>query len=361
MNKGQDKSCGGEEQTEPDPQQTVHGKNSTTDGLQKKKILYVRPIHGGTYHVINQGIENGLRSLGAEVHAASSHQDVSALAKLIQPDLVLVLLGDTLPVAQIQAIRSAGIRTAIWFTDDPYYTDVTTQFAPSYDYVITQEIGNVSYYRSLGCSQVHYLPLGVNTRIFHKRIDSQPPEAAADICFMGTAWNNRLALFDELAPFLASKQTVIVGYGWQKLKHYALLAPCIRPVVLSPEDSAELMRGSKIVINHHRSYDDSTYFDRNTRKLPARSINPRTFEIAACGAFQITDVREELPRYFTPGEDIETYSAPKELTEKLDYYLTHEDERSAIAERSYRKTIEYHNYEKRAEALMEIIFPSEQP
>jgi spore maturation protein CgeB len=173
---------------------------------------------------------------------------------------------------------------------------------------------------------------------------------------MGTAWNNRIALFDQLAPYLSNKNTLIVGPDWNRMQNYHLLSSKIRLEVLSPEDSALLINKSKIVINNHRPFNDTTVFSHNSRNFPAVSINPRTFEISACGAFQLTDVRQELNRDYEMGKDIETYTSPTELIEKIEYYLSHDAERSAIARSGHSKTLKNHTYQKRLLTLLKVVF-----
>ncbi|WCK56180.1 glycosyltransferase [Aneurinibacillus sp. Ricciae_BoGa-3] len=322
--------------------------------FSNKRVLYIPPMHGGTYKVISEGIIEGLRSLVKEVYTAQVDQNPLSYVAQLKPDLVLVLLGDTFHIDQVSAIRSMGIKTAVWFTDDPYYTDVTIQFAPHYDFVFTQELSCVSFYHAYGCFRVHYLPLAVNTRVFHYH--RQDHSFNTDVCFLGTAWNNRISLFDQIAPYLSTKKTLIVGPDWHRLQNYHLLSDKIRLEVLSPEQSAHLINTSKIVINNHRAYDDDTLFSKNSRKLLAYSINPRTFEISACGAFQLTDVRQELPSCYLPRKELETYSSPSELIEKIDYYLRHEKERNAIALRGLNRTLNEHTYSKRLKELLTRVF-----
>ncbi|MDQ0874568.1 spore maturation protein CgeB [Paenibacillus sp. V4I3] len=148
---------------------------------------------------------------------------------------------------------------------------------------------------------------------------------------MGTEWHNRIAFFDQIAHELNRYQTLIVGQGWESIVHSKLLSDKIRLEVFSPEQSARCLNASKIAINNHRAFDDVTLFNKNSRRLPTHSINPRTFEIAACGTFQLTDVREELVRNYTVGKEIETYSSPADLIEKIRYYHIHEKGRNTIA------------------------------
>ena len=322
--------------------------------FKEKKVLYINPIHGGTYKVISQGIIEELKNLVGEVYSKQADQDVLNLVSEIKPHLVLVLLGDTFPIEQVNAIRAAGSKTAVWFTDDPYITDSTQNIARYYDYVFTQELSCVSFYQRMGCPQVHYLPLAVNTKIFHDRREKD--SSHIDICFMGTAWNNRILLFDQIASYLSRKNTLITGWYWERMSNYSLLSNKIRLEVLSPEESAYLINQSRIVINNHRSYDDQTLFSKNSNKLPTLSINPRTFEISACGAFQLSDVRQELHRFYKIGKEIETYSSPSELIEKMDYYLTHDEERNEIAQRGKIKTLKNHTYAKRLSTLLKVVF-----
>lgn len=325
-------------------------------GFWNKKVLYIYPGHEDTYIIINQGIIDGLGELVSEVYTAKAEQDAVNLAAVIMPDLVLVLCGDTFPIKQVNVIRAMGIKTAVWFTDDPYITDITTNIAPHYQYVFTQELSCVSYYQMLGCRHVHYLPLAVNTKVFYHRIKSEDNSIPLDICFMGAGWNNRISLFDQIASYLSKKNTLIVGSLWDRLRNYHILSDKIRFGFLSPEESVCLINQSKIVINNHRSYDDSTLSNRNSNKLPALSINPRTFEISACCAFQLSDVRQELNRFYEVGKEIETYSSPSELIEKIEYYLNHEERRDMIARRGHVKTLKNHTYPKRLETLLKVIF-----
>lgn len=321
-----------------------------------KSVLFICPNRGDTYPIIIQAIFEELKNLVREAHAAVVGEDVVKIAAEIRPDLVLVLLGDTLPIDQVMAIRAKGIKTAVWFTDDPYYLDVTKNFAPYYHYVFTQELSCVSYYQLIGCSQVHYLPLAVNTKVFYYQEARNDQSLPIDICFMGAGWNNRISLFDEIAPYLSKKNTLIVGSRWNLMKNYHLLADKIQFGFQPADESARMINQSKIVINNHRPYDDNTLFSLNGCKLPGLSINPRTFEISACNTFQLTDVRQELHRYFEVGKEIETYSSPTELIEKIEYYLSHEKERKTIASRGHSRTLKYHTYRKRLEYLLNVIY-----
>ncbi len=166
------------------------------DGLPKldMKIVYVSSGIGVPYPAIDEAVVRALQGLVSDLIVAAPSDPVAAIAKSSRPDWVLVLNGVVLPLEQIQEIRQQGIKTAVWFTDDPYYTDWTAEIAPNYDVVFTLELSCVQFYRSLNCQQVYYMPFAVDPVQYAPK----PVEYAyhSDICFFGTAYWNRVAVIE---------------------------------------------------------------------------------------------------------------------------------------------------------------------
>lgn len=320
------------------------------------RLLYVALKHGGPYVSINKAIVEALGKLGVEVHTIQSDESVIQAAKQIKPDVVLVLMGDELPLTEIDKLRDMKIKTAVIFTDDPYYADVTANIAVHFDYVFTNEVNSVPFYVMHGCSNVYYLPMAADTKLYgpvqtHEKYQS-------DICIIGTAWNNRLDFVDEIADYLADKNCIIVGPRWEKLRNYDLLENKIPFESLTPEEVNLYFNGAKIVVNLHRSHDDTTIADHNIHKWNAYSPNPRFFEIGAAGAFQLTDHREDLSRFYLPGKEMETYSSPQEFIRKANHYLKDVRARNEIAYSAFIRTMNEHTYVHRMSYLLENILNS---
>lgn len=324
--------------------------------IAHKTIIYVTAGIEVPYPAIDEAIIAALNTLVATVVVASPADDVVKLAQSIQPDVVLALNGVVFPEEQLLALRHAGIKTAVWFTDDPYYTDWTVHIAPRYDFVFTLELSCVPFYEALGCPRVYYAPFAADTQLFRpKQVEHH---YHSDICFIGTAFWNRVEMIDALAPYLAQRKTVIIGWWWDRLKHYDQLAHQIQlGTWLSAEETASYYNGAKIVINLHRASDDSS-INFNEAGLPALSLNPRSFEIASCGAFQLTDVRHELHHHFVPGEEIATFPDYASLPGLLDYYLNNEVERERIAVNGMSRAHRDHAYVQRLTTMLHIIFQS---
>lgn len=85
-------------------------------------------------------------------------------------------------------------------------------------------------------------------------------------------------------------------------------------------------------------------------------ITRRLFEGMACGQFVITDhisERTGLYQLFTNGMHFVTYKSDKELLEKIEYYLEHEDERIEIAKAGYQ-IVQQHSAVYRVKQLIQV-------
>lgn len=308
------------------------------------------------FDAIDTGIIEGLQQTVRVVHTATA-TDMLRLAAELRPNLVLVMNGlHVFPAdhaAHIDAIRRMGIRTAIWFADDPYFTDYSTPLAPHYDYVFTHEMSCIPLYQGAGCQQVHYLPLASSQSLFKPMQVGH--EYRSDVCFIGVGFPNRIALFNTIAPYLVGRKVILAGPLWHQLQHFSQFKNGIHLQGVPMRESVNYYNGAKIVLNMHRLTYDATY-NKNSRNLPGLSINPRTYEISGCGALQITDRRSDLANYYTPGHDIETFDHPNELIHKINHYLIHEEERLRIATNALRRTILEHTYAARLAKLLDIIF-----
>lgn len=311
------------------------------------RVLYIPQ----GFEAIDQGIIEALRLSVRELYVADAKK-MAEHASLLRPDWMVVLNGlHVFPedhLEQVDAVRALGVRTAVWFADDPYATEDTVRIVPRYDVVLTHELSTIALYRSLGCPNVHYMPLAVHHGWFKPMRVEQ--KYWSDICFIGQAFWNRVEMFDAIAPYLAGRRIFIAGGLWDRMQNFSRLKSSIQMGWLPVEESIRYYNGAKIVINLHRTTAAGSD-NKNTLNLPGRSINPRTYEIAACGTLQLTDLREDLPLYYAPGSEIETFTNAAELQEKLDYYLNHEDARRAVALRGLRRTMKDHTFQSRVQQL----------
>lgn len=91
-----------------------------------------------------------------------------------------------------------------------------------------------------------------------------------------------------------------------------------------------------------------------TRTIPC-GIPLRIFDVLASGGFLITNEQADLHNHFIDGEDLVIYYDKQDLLDKIQYYLTHEQERKEIAENGKNKVLSCHTYRHRLEFILSKI------
>ena len=86
-------------------------------------------------------------------------------------------------------------------------------------------------------------------------------------------------------------------------------------------------------------------------------INMRVFEVLCSGTFLLTnrlDQNDLASLGLHEGEHLVSYERPKELFEKIDWYLHHEDERRVMAEAGMRQVQQHHTYAHRLTQILAL-------
>lgn len=83
----------------------------------------------------------------------------------------------------------------------------------------------------------------------------------------------------------------------------------------------------------------------------------RCMDILGNGGFLLTNFQADFLDFFTPDEDFVYYSDTDDLLNKIDYYLSHEKERNAIAENGHEKVKRNHSFEKCFSKILQTVFP----
>jgi spore maturation protein CgeB len=82
--------------------------------------------------------------------------------------------------------------------------------------------------------------------------------------------------------------------------------------------------------------------------------NKRTFEVAAIGAFQLTDT-PALADVFEPEREVATFETQQEMLERIEYFLARPELRAEMAERAHVRAHAEHTYEHRWVAMLETL------
>ncbi len=254
-------------------------------------------------------------------------------------DVFLTIFGFDHKKMVIEQIKSIGIVAVCWWLNDPPQFKRSILHASYYDYYFTNSKGSLNDYYREGIKNVFYLPVGCFPSGHKKLINI---DKKYDICFAGDWGPEREGVLNSLA--LAFNLCILGPWKKKKLKRRSVLINrIVNDRCFSPEEMVNVFNQSKIVLNIHAWFGKWNF-----------GINPRVFEANGCGAFQISDYKEEIPELYEPEREIVLYRSIAELREKLSFFLTRDKEMQDIAEKGYLRTINYHTYKHRLKEMFYI-------
>jgi len=272
---------------------------------------------------------------------------VIARCETFKPDLVFALAQAPMTIDCIKKLRNNNIPTAYWFVEDFRLMDYWRNIAGYYDYLFTIQKGD--FFEELeraGVKNYHYLPPAASPDV-HKKVEMPDDERdyyGSDVSFVGAGYYNRRLLFKGLLDY----DFKIWGTDWDM---NSPLARCVQRAGerIDTDEMVKIFNATKININLH----SSTY--HNGINPFGDFINPRTFEISACGAIQLVDRRAELETLFEAGEEIVLFENLEDLKRKITYYLENPGERERIAEKARQRVLREHTYEHRMGEMLEYL------
>ena len=247
-------------------------------------------------------------------------------------------------------LRKRGVITVLWFMEDYLRFTYWREMAKFYDFVFTIQKGEcLDLIRQAGAGEVHYLPMGCDPAV-HRPLELSPEERAewgSPISFVGAGYHNRQQTFASLAelPFK------IWGTEWPGCRPFDRMIQASGRR-LSPDEYIKIFNATDININLHSSTE------RDGVDPFGDFVNPRTFELASVGAFQLVDERSLLAENFEPGKEVITFSNARDLKEKIDYYLQRPDERREIGARARERALREHTYAHRIRDMLSMIYSS---
>ncbi len=264
-----------------------------------------------------------------------------------KPHILFCLAQAPIEPEIIKAIRQCGTIVVFWFVEDfrrfPYWQDVC-QYVDYFFVIQKGEFDLLLNQNSI--ARALFLPMASSSDFSHYATEdpTDPGFYSSDVSFMGAAFINRVHFFNQLQPF----NLKLWGTGWHQFDQFKALCP-LKDKRISIAESVKIYQNTRINLNLHSSMDHELFNSFGD------FVNPRTFEILACNAFQLVDDSPAVREFFIPDTDLVVFCSLEEAIDKIKYYLIHENQRKKIALNGYNKVISRHTYQHRMKYAIDLI------
>lgn len=270
-----------------------------------KRILW-RLLREQTAHLISRALVKSVRSYN--------------------PDLVLVVSGRLINANCLDEIKVLTHAAIFHFYNEDFFnrlntTETLRTAALHYDHFFTTKSFNVPEMAAMAIDRVSYIPHGYRPNCHYPVAinANERQKFGSDLAFVGTWEAERAITLAQMTDF----DLRIWGGQWQKAQG-RFPNGVVQHETVYCEALSRVINASKINLAF-------------LRKANRDQHTSRTFEIPACGGFQLSERTAEILEFFDEGKEIECFSSLEELREKAGYYLEHE---------AYRKNMAYAGFER---------------
>jgi len=316
-------------------------------------------MNNGGHSVVHFPFDVYYRELGQR----GMNQKLLEYVRNHQPDLIFFFLfNDEFQKDVLLYIKNElKITTFNWFADDHWrFYNFSRYWAPFFSFVSTTDAESIPRYHKFGIYNVVQTQWGFNHFLYQipSDFDFEKVIYQFDVSFVGQNHSNR----ERIVKFLRSNgiDVACFGRGWASGR-------------LEFNEMLKVFRNSKINLNFSRASGGfkprilasilvTRRCDRKIRLQPisrlpqnikatihrfGKQIKGRMFEIPGSGGFLITEKAGNISDYFIEDKEIVVFDSPKELLEKIRYYLGNDSLRKEIAYNGFRRAISEHTYEHR--------------
>lgn len=311
-------------------------------GLNRDSLVYTSKIPG-----IRGMHMNNIKSLQRK-----ENEQLIKKSEKFQPDVLISIKGEAIFPETIEKIRKeTGAFSILWAIDDPNkFLDESKALAPGYDFVFTSGMDSKKEYAEIGV-RAEYIPFAADHRIFREMDVNENDRKiyGSDISFVARRRKERV----ELVNNIADTNLKVWGPRWKnwfrffgcdrdyKIYNKGLLDKCTGKSA-NTDMYLKIINASKINLNSH------------ARNWKMKS-NIRSFEIALCNAFLLSDNPEGFKDLFRVGKEVVCFNDGNELKELCQYYLDNEDERRKVAKAGYERALKEHTLDIRAKEMLGVV------
>ena len=269
-----------------------------------------------------------------------------------RPDIVLIIKGANLRAAILRRIKRRLKPLLInWFGDSlltPGIRPLVEQDSGVYDFFFIIDDKRALDLVRVRAAHVSTLPFACDP-VFHRPApltDAERSLYGSPVVFVGTVIPSREPALLAVAEFGLK----IWGPSRNPLGTRDLgrspLAPRWHGRSAYGEEAVKIYTASDIILDVHFLFGG---------EQPISNVTARVFEVPACGGFLLTNACDQLERLYAVGREMICYRSLEELRRLTGYYLSHAEERRAIAAHAQARARSEHTFKRRLEEMFDLV------
>ena len=258
---------------------------------------------------------------------------LEAQVKAQRPDILYIQDMHAIPPFFLEAVRPYAKKIVGQIASPPH---PNADFR-NYDLILTSFPHFVERFRKEGLKS-EYFRIGFEPKVL-ERLTHGERAGAAFIGGLSSAHSQRVRFLETIATV---QPLDFWGYGIEHL-------PSQSPLRSNYHGNAwglamyQALSSAKISLNLHINAAENN------------ANNMRLYESTGVGTMLLTDHKDNLHTLFAPDTEVAVYRSVEECIEKIQYYLTHEEERATVAAAGQARTLKEHTYAHRMQELVEIL------
>jgi spore maturation protein CgeB len=277
----------------------------------------------------------------------------------------------------IRQIKQSGVPVVNFSCNNVHQFELVRDIAAEFDVCVVPEQAAQADFKRVGARPVR-IQLAANPRVYHP----MPVPRTYDVTFVGQRYADRAELLHHLhANAIAVRAW---GAGWQSRKRLDFahvkaavalvederwdgvrrivrrrLTPSTSPVAVADNVDTSIFGGPRLLqrdlvtmfSRSRLSLGFATAGDSHRSAQRLTHLRLREFEAPMSGALYLTEHQDELAEYFTPGEEVLTYSDRDDLLDKARYYLAHHEQAERVRRAAFKRARQQHTWQHRFSEL----------
>lgn len=283
-------------------------------------------------------------------HVVEFNKAVSRSVSIFKPDLMLVYKGAFVLPDYLKQWKLNGPVVNV-------YPDVSFRShgkhlphtLPLYDWVFTTKTFGLSDMKTdLNITQASFVPHGFDPDIHRPLLASGKlrTQLTSEVSFIGThSWKKEQYL-SALLKAIPALDLKIWGNGWERSTSENLKG-AIQYKELTGDLYAMAINATRINLG--------ILSEQVVGASSGDLITSRTFHIPAAGGFMLHERTSEAVLYYEENSEAAFFQGQDELIKKVQYYLSHEEDRQHIAESGMKRARAEHSIDQRAASILSVL------